>query len=134
MREIVIKPTTKKGDLLKLAAVLVAENGVLEDEHRRIILKIIKGQTTAGQVAEALMGELHNNLGHEFSITYHPESHVGGQFLDGFLSLRNNRALVPLKFGGGMTSSGFIHQNPKHALAELPIHVFTGFGPRVMVF
>lgn len=138
-KEIHIKSTAKKEDLMKLVYLLSAEDGTLDDTNHNHILKIKKGEDVAA-IYNALMQEFSKNLGGDLILVYHPDSPVGGQFLDGFMSLFNHKSLIPnppsLLGGnlslGNITSSGFIHSNPQQQFLNMPLHSFTPFRPAVI--
>lgn len=138
-REIHIKPTAKKEDLMKLVYLLLAEDGTLDDAHHQMLIKIKKGMDAAG-IYSVIMQELSKNLGHEFFLVYHPDSPVGGHFLDGFMSVFNHRPLIhtaPSLHGGrlslgSITSSGFIHSDPRQIFLNMPLSSFTPYRPAVL--
>lgn len=138
-KEIVIKASAKKEDLMKLVYLLTAEDGILEDPNHNHILKIKKGMGAAA-VYDALMIEFSKNLGGDLILTYHSDSPVGGQFLDGFMSIFNDRPLIPIAPAllggrlslGALTSSGFMHSDPRQVFLNMPMHAFTPFRPAVL--
>lgn len=126
-KELDIPSDARVEDLLKLAAILTMEPGILEDIDGNRLMKIQKNQSNVQVIVDLIIQELHKNLGHGVKLLYIPESPVGGQFLDGFFSVLHVKPLAPRSIGGGFDSSGLFRENPLSSLAEMPISIFTPF-------
>ena len=120
-REIDILPNASVEDLLKLSQALIMENGTLKDINRKLLLNIVKGETTIEEILRVFMTEQKINLGKIIRISYLPASLVGGAFLDGFMAPIFSK---PLNLRMGMNTNimriGISKLNPKGGILPVP--------------
>ena len=127
IKEIEIPQFTKTGDLIKLATILTMEDGILEDIDGNVLVEILQQQDDVGNIVNAIVGELHQNLGHTVKLIYIPDHLGGGHFLDGFLSSIHKRPFISKSLGGGITDSGYFKEHPLWRLSQVPLSSYSLF-------
>lgn len=120
-KEIVVPPDAEIVDIMKLAASLIQESGLIQDRHGQEELKITKGVTKVGEVISFIRTLLKNEGGHMARILYTPDDSAGGHFVGGALMALYRAPLLPV----ASSFIGTTQQQPHLALMHMPFNSFS---------
>ncbi len=118
-KEIEISSSASMEELLVLSSLLISESGSIRNIDDEPLLEIVRGLTEVKDIIAILVNEQKHNAAKTVRLLYVPNSHVGGNFIGGFLSNLRKKKLNKQILRPNMLHSTAIGGNIARAKEEI---------------